>query len=266
MPNLSQMVENFLHPQPLDYTKRSGNVMFLDDRGLKRPQKMPLSQKIIAGALVVAGIAIGAFILNSTVYEAARQSALSQESVETNIQREASIVSLPQLANIANVSDDDLKTNIKAQGFTVYDATTDGDSGISIYKLPADVSLADAGILYARGISSLTASQATLLLNGSWQLSTSHEGSNTVVMRYADFQSTSTESALSAVMNQEGITAADVGDSGTDDSGNTYRAGTIEIADKTYNWRASAIELDKLYDIKGMPDAYYVGLRLTEAS
>ena len=265
MPNLSQMFENFLHPQPIEYTQRNGNVMQLDGTGLARPQKMPLQQKIIAGALVVAGIVIGCLIINDTVYETARQAALSQESVETNIQREASVSTLPALASVVGASDDDIKAYVQAQGFNFYDATSESDSGISIYKLPADVSVADAGILYARGVSKLSASQATLLLNGSWQLSTSHEGSNSIIMRYADFKSTSTEAALSAAMNQEGIQTASVSDSGTDDSGNTYRAGTIDINGATYNWRTSAIELDKIYDIKGMPDAYYVGVRLTHA-
>ena len=263
--DLEHWVDNLLHPQPVEYTRKDGNIMRLDDAGLKRPLGMTRQAKLIMAALVVAGIVIGAMILNNTVYETARQAKLAQDSVETNIQREASADTLPNLASYVTMSDDEIKAAIEQQGFSIYDATTESDSGITVYKLPSDVSVIDAGLLYSRGISKLTASQATLLLNGSWQLGTKHDSGTTIVVRYADFKSTSAESAISLAMSKEGIEAGSVSDSGTDDSGNTYRSGTLEANGATYTWRVSAIDLSKIYDISGIPSpAYYVGIRLTQ--
>lgn len=263
--DLEHWVDNLLHPQPVEYTRKDGNIMRLDDAGLKRPLGMTRQAKLIVAALVVAGIVIGAMILNNTVYETARQAKLAQASVETNIQREASADALPNLASYITMSDDEIKAAIEQQGFSIYDATSESDSGITIYKLPSDVSVVDAGLLYSRGISKLTASQATLLLNGSWQLGTNHDSGTTIVVRYADFKSTSAESAISLAMSKEGIETGSVSDSGTDDSGNTYRSGALEANGATYTWRVSAIDLSKIYDISGMPSpAYYVGIRLTQ--
>ena len=50
----------------------------------------------------------------------------------------------------------------------------------------------------------------------------------------------------------------------TDEVGNTFQTGTVDIDDVTYTWRVSAAPLSDKYDIKGLPStAAYVGIRLT---
>ena len=68
-------------------------------------------------------------------------------------------------------------------------------------------------------------------------------------------------------MAAEGLENATVEDSGVDDSGNTYQAGTVtDKKDRTFNWRVSVIYLDEVYDIAGLPNtAYFVGIRFTNA-
>ena len=56
----------------------------------------------------------------------------------------------------------------------------------------------------------------------------------------------------------------DIMDYVTDEVGNTFQTGTVDIDDVTYTWRVSAAPLSDKYDIKGLPStAAYVGIRLT---
>ena len=50
----------------------------------------------------------------------------------------------------------------------------------------------------------------------------------------------------------------------TDEVGNTFQTGTVDIDDVTYTWRVSAAPLSDKYDIEGLPStAAYVGSLLT---
>ncbi len=266
MPNFSEIMDDFLVSDESEYSRREGNILYLDDKGIKRPQRMPLQHKLIALAFVAVGIAIGLIFMNNTVYETARQAALAQESVETNLAREASLTTVPVLSELANAADADVIANLQNRGYTIYNATTERSAGINIYKIPGDMSLSDAEILYSRGISSLNASQASRLLNGSWNLGTSWESAYTIVVRYSDFKSTTVESAIASALQQQGIDPASSDESGIDDSGNNFQKGTLVAPNGiTYTWRVSAIELKEVYDITGLPDqGYYVGIRLTQ--
>ncbi len=265
MPNISQVVEDFLAVDESEYTQQKGNIMYLNDAGIKRPQRMPLQHKLIALALVAVGVVIGIVFLNNTVYETARQAALAQQSVETNLSREPSLSSLPVLSEIANAPDADIIANLEGRGYTIYNATTERNAGINIYKIPSDMSLSDAELLYARGVSSLNAAQASRLLNGSWNLGTSRESAYTIVVRYADFKATSVDSAIASALKQQNIDPNSSEESGVDDSGNHFQRGTLQANGLSYTWRISAIDLKDVYDITGLPDqGAYVGIRLTQ--
>ena len=50
-----------------------------------------------------------------------------------------------------------------------------------------------------------------------------------------------------------------------DESGNTFKSGTVQTEDETYFWRVSAVKFNDAYSIKGMPEtAIYVGIRMTD--
>ena len=131
-------------------------------------------------------------------------------------------------------------------------------------KLPADVSLEEAGLMYVQGIDKLSAGDAVKLLKGAWTLTVSRKAGDDMRLRYADFASGTIEKAVQGAMQVEGLENAEVTDSGVDDSGNTYQAGVVSTDNGTYNWRVSVIELDEVYDISGLPNtAFYVGIRFT---
>ena len=86
------------------------------------------------------------------------------------------------------------------------------------------------------------------------------------MVRYADFSSSSLEAAIQSAIAAEGFDTTTISSNGidTDEVGNMFEAGTVDIEDTTYTWRVSATALSDKYDIKGLPDtAAYVGIRLT---
>ena len=94
-------------------------------------------------------------------------------------------------------------------------------------KLTDEVSLADAGVMYASGLGSLSAYDAARLLNDSWDLEVSREDGTSLRVRYADFGASSVEEAVQRAIEAEGLADAGIDESGVDESGNTYAAGTI---------------------------------------
>ena len=175
---------------------------------------------------------------------------------------------IPNLTTFMESSDDAIKHALANAGYTTYETTKEGeypDGGFDIVKLPSDVSLAEAGVMYASGISSLSATDASRLLKGSWTLSVNHSGTTDMRLKFADFSSGGVDAAIQNAMTASGLAEAPIADSGTDNAGNTYRSGTIDANGATYNWRVSAIPLSSVYKIKGLPDtAIYVGVRMTK--
>ena len=145
----------------------------------------------------------------------------------------------------------------------MYNRTAEGTAGLDLVKLPEDVTVADAAAMYAKGVGGLSASQAALLLNGSWTLTVDRSDTLTMAVKYADFSSSTLEAAIQAAVAAEGFQATSTS-TDTDEVGNTFQTGTVDIDDVTYTWRVSAAPLSDKYDIKGLPStAAYVGIRLT---
>ena len=123
----------------------------------------------------------------------------------------------------------------------------------------------EAGVMYASGVSSLSATDASRLLKGSWTLTVNRTGTTDMRLKFADFSSGSVDAAIQSAIKAGGLTEAAVIDAGTDDAGNTYQSGTIDANGTTYKWRVSAIPLSSVYKINGLPDtAIYVGIRMTK--
>lgn len=266
MDNFKNLFRGYLRPQKLSYTVEKGNVRYLDGSNLKRPTKMRGATLLFAAVVVVVGIILGYFFLKDTVYDAVRQQMLNQQSVEENLSRESATASLPAMQSLLGLPADQIVAAVNAQGYPVLDiAAQKGASGVELLRLPKDVSTTDAALMYAKGFGSLTAQQASLLLNGSVYLSVD-DTQQSYVMRYADFQAGDEQKALQTAAQTQGIDLTQATATGTDDSGNTYAEGTLTANGAAYTWRISTIPLSDMYDIKGLPDnAVYVGMRVTAA-
>ena len=104
------------------------------------------------------------------------------------------------------------------------------------------------------------------MLNGGWRVTMDLTNYQDFRIRYADFQATTIEEAILNAVHNQGFDGdgCEMTKEGVDESGNTFKSGTIDIDDETYFWRVSAVKFNDAYSIKGMPDtAIYVGIRMT---
>ena len=254
------------HKHAPEFTDVEGSVKYMDGSSLARPFDLPRKSYAPVGAFVVIAALIGAFMLMNYCDAVYAAPVRAQQTVTDNLAREVGY-DIPNLTTYMESTDDGIKQTLADAGYTTYETTKEGeypDGGFDIVKLPSDVSLAEAGIMYATGISSLSATDASRLLKGSWTLSVNRSGATDMRLKFVDFSSGSVDAAIQNAISASGLSEAPVADSGTDNAGNTYRSGTVEANGTTYKWRVSAISLSSVYKIKGLPDtAIYVGIRMT---
>ena len=260
------LADRLFYTNRKSYTDQEGNIVYLDSSGLKRPFSMPTAQKVIAAIIVVAAIFIGYMFVDKTVLATYREAAAFEKTIEDNLARPASIDTIPNVASLMPLDNEGIVASLNESGLQLYDMTELNDSyDLMVCKLPEDMSAEEAASLYASGIGSLPATQATKLLNGSWTLGVDREYS-TMILRYSDFKTGDPQIAVQNAVAKEGFDSASITESGVDDSGNTFSTGTVETEDGTYVWKVSALKLDDIYSISGLPeDACYVGVRLTAA-
>ncbi len=259
-------VTSLFHRKP-EYTNQQGSVVYIDGSHLNRPLSMPRWAQILTAVIVAVGVVIGIKMGSDAIGTVAVNNANNQATLETNLTRSVSY-NLPVMSTLAGVDNETILANLNNQGYIVYNQTAEGSTGLDLVKLPADVTLADAATMYAKGVASLSAADAAKLLNGSWTLSIDRSDGETISVKYADFSSSSLEAAISSAIVAAGFDPATTPENGkgTDDLGNTYQTGTIDIEGTTYNWRVSATALSNKYSISGLPEsAVFVGIRLTAA-
>lgn len=250
------------------YSQGDGPVRYMDGSSLNRPITMPVNKLPIALAFAavaaVIGIVLAVNLLGSTLHAAQRSAA----SVEENLAREVSL-DMPLISSYAGMDAASIKSATDSLGLNVYTVSSDEDIAtgkLDMVKMPSDVSVEEGAMYYAQGISNLDAPDAALLLNGMWRLQFDSTKSYNLSIRYADFDSGNVDTAVENAIAAQGFDTSTATELDVDDAGNTFRSGTLEAGGATYNWRVSAIGLDAVYDISGLPDtAIYVGVRMTAA-
>lgn len=258
----------FFKSRRSQYTNVQGPIRYLGSKGLARPLDMPKPQLVVMGVFVAIAIGIGIYLVVTALDSIQGGAARSQASVEENLARPVTY-DLPALSSLIFLSDDEIRQVFTDAGYATIDTSNAEDypsGGFELIKLPSDVSAIDAGLLYQKGIAKLSASDASLLLNGSWTFSIDRKETTDTRLRYADFTSGSLDAAIQSAIATEGFDPATTPEDGlgVDEAGNTYQSGTMDIEGTLYTWRVSAIELSNVYDISGLPStATYVGIRLT---
>ena len=256
-------------PSAAEYATGEGPVRYMDGSSLSRSmdlprKKLPIALGFAAVALVI-GVLLAMNLLGSTLHAAERAAA----SVEENLARDVAL-DLPSTTSFAGMDAAGIKSAVEGLGHTTYTISSDDDVAagtLDMVKLPSDVSVEEAALFYAQGISSLDAPDAALLLNGSWRLQFDSSDGFNLSVRYADFDSGSVDAAVEAAIQAEGFDSASATELEVDEVGNTYRSGTVDAGGSSYSWRVSAIPLSEVYDIAGLPDtAMYVGIRMTPAA
>ena len=145
-----------------EYADTDGPVRYLDDSGLRRPLDMPRPQIAIMFAFVLVAALIGGYLLFNVLDAVRGGTARAQASVEENLSREVSY-DLPALTSYITLNDDEIKQAVADAGLTVIDKggmSDDPEAALELIKLPSDVSELDAGLMYNKGVSKLSASEA----------------------------------------------------------------------------------------------------------
>lgn len=251
-----------------EYVDTEGPVRYLDGSGLERPLDIPKPQIAVMIAFVVVAALIGGYLLFNILDTVKGGAARAQASVKENLSREVAY-DLPALTSYIALSDEEIKQAVADAGLTVIDKggmSDDPEAALELIKLPSDVSELDAGLMYNKGVSKLSASEAALLLNGSWTLDADRSDGTSMRLRYADFSSGSLDAAIDAAIAAEGFDPATIAEDGmgVDEVGNTFKQGTVDVDGTAYTWKVSALPLSEMYDISGLPEtAVYVGVRLS---
>lgn len=271
-PNPFERVSRFLPREEEAHPRLAGfeneNIRYLDAGVLSRP--LDMTPRVRAGMLVAmaAAAVIGGFILFQYFDAVVNAPQREQAALEENLARDVSL-ELPALASFVYMSDEEVMGALNASDTTIYERVpvgTSEDGSFEVIKLPEGVSIADAGVMYLTGIENLSTSDMVKLLNGAWTLTVNHSGEANVSVHYADFASLSVQEAVQSAIEQAGLGNEEIVEAGVDDSGNTYAEGTVSDGVNTCSWRVSAISLDEVYEISGIPsNATYVGIRFAEA-
>lgn len=242
----------------------NAKVRYLNGEALSRPLDMPKNVKMgMIIALVVAAIIGCAFLalyFDGMMNEPKRQEQAIQETLAQEVAYD-----LPNLYSLMPLDDEGILATLHESGLPIYEVPSQSErSQMEIIKLPPDMNVVDAGMMYASGVSKLSADSAAKLLNGSWDLQVDRENGVNMVVHFADFSAKTVDAAIQSALAAEGLNETTIIESGEDSAGNTFVTGTIEGDNGTYSWRVSALPLSKIYSIDGLPDtAVYVGIRMT---
>lgn len=240
-------------------------VRYMDGSALKRPFSVPYQFRIIMAVFVIAAAAIGGYVLLGVADDFINAPKREAEATQENLLRDVSY-DVPALATICQTDDVGLMNYFNGFGYTFYEKLSTeetGGNGFEIIKLPSDVTLADAMVLYSKGIPSLTSSEAAKLLKGSWTMTVGRSGYLDMKVKYCDFDSVNVETAVQNSVAQQGLAESILGESGVDSAGNTFQKGQVEVNGFIYNWQISACPLSEIYSVDGLPTtASYVVVRL----
>lgn len=253
---------------PTGYTETPSTespVRYMDGSALKRPLSIPYKFRAIMAVFVIAAAVFGGYVLYNVIDDIINAPKREVEATQENLMREVSS-DVPALATIIQTDDAGLMTYFNDLGHTLYETTPTeetGGNGFELIKLPSDVTLADAAVLYAKGIPSLTSSEAAKLLKGSWTMSVGRSGHIDMRVKYCDFDSNGVELAVENAVVQQGLSETILGEAGVDSAGNTYQKGQVDVNGFIYDWQVSACPLSEIYSVNGLPTtAAYVVVRM----
>lgn len=254
-----------LHEKNNEFSKEDGAVRYIDGSILSRPLDLPLPFRGALVVFVIAAAIIGGIFLYNVADRVLNEPIREADATQKYLDKEINLM-LPVLKDFIQHDDVYILNYFTEQGLTIYNLSSsnaENGVGFDIIKLPDDVSLVDAGILYSQGVSNLSSSDAARLLNGSWRMTVGRGDYVEMKVKYADFTSGTVEAAVLNAVAWQGLSDSILGDSGVDSAGNTYQSGQVEVYGTWYNWQISACPLSEVYSVDGLPDdAVYVGVRV----
>ena len=254
------------HQNASEIYVRNGSVKYMDGRTLNRPLSLPKQLLPILGVILVVAIIISFVMYRNINYNVVHSSDRTSESVQQVINRGVT-QDVPVLTGWLWCSyEEDIYACLDDSSFSYVNMNEINgsiDTTVDVFKLPSDMTYEESEKAFTKGISSLDSETAAKLLSGSWRMTVILDDGISYTVKYADFSSSSPESAVQAAIQAQGLSEAEVTDSGVDSNGNTYTNGTVSVDDETWSWTVSACNINNVYDVVGLPeDAQYVGVRI----
>ena len=248
---------------------RPGATRYMDAPALRQGLHMPTQIKIIIAVLGLVGLIV-ATIFGMRAYDTiANAPSRYAESIAEAIKTGPGL-ELPLLNNYVGTDTESIRTSFTESRYSIidvnelYDDAEDVDeNSLDLVKVPADMDRDEAENLYKKSLRRAGVLDAVHYLSGSWRFTASMANGTDIKVKYADLESATIEDAITKAIAAQGWTDSTFGESGVDQSGNTYQSGTITINDQSFSWTVSACPLDEVYSVSGLPEnSFYVGARL----
>lgn len=244
-----------------------GTVSYPDATKLLRPQSIKGPGVFVVIVLAIIAMVIGGIM----VYKAADSIYFSEVRKADTIQKNLELDSpydFPQIKDyIASSNALDVLSALNSK-YTMVPLASEAESasGFDYFKLPENATKDEGIAALKKGIGGMDILAASKLLNGGWRITMDLANYQDLKIRYCDLKATSIEGAILNAIHTQGFDGdnCEMTKEGVDESGNTFKSGTIELDDETYFWRVSALKFNDAYSISGLPDnAVYVGIRMT---
>lgn len=227
----------------------------------KFPTKhIPLLLGLLLVALLIGGM-LAFRVIDEVVYADQKNAERVQEAISA-VQPQP----IPLLADHRNQGSEELRAVLQGAGLTLKENPITPEEGVDqldVDKLPAntDQSIIDAANQH--GIDKLPPPQAASYLMDYWNLTLSRTEAIDLRIRFQLFGPATVEQAIVKAVEAQGWQGSSIGESGTDQMGNTYQHGTIDYDGKQYRWSVYACPLKDVYPVSGLPESsWYLSARL----
>ncbi len=246
-----------------------GSVRYMEAPALRRGLHIPSNIKGLIALLGLAALALATLVGMKTYSDVVNAPARYAESIQEAISTGPGL-ELPVLNNFIDSDNAGIRETFASTGYALIDVDAmyadEGEeldpNSMDMVKVPSDTDYDMNVDLFRNNLRRSEVTDAAHFLAGSWRFTSFTANGVDLKVKYADMNSASIEDAIAAAIAAQGWTDSAFGESGVDQSGNTFQNGTIQINDRTMHWSVSVCPLDEVYSVNGLPDAFYVGSRL----
>lgn len=248
-----------------------GSTHYMDAPALRRGAGMPASAKAIIAALGLVALFIASFFGVRAYDAVANAPARYAEGIEQALHAGAGL-ELPLLNSYVGSDEAAIREAVASAGYVTIDVdalyASNEDvnaNSIDLVKVPREIEYDTAVDYFQNSLRRIPVTDAVAYLAGTWRLTAYSAEGIDLKVKYADFESESLEDAIARAIAAQGWGDSTFGETGVDQSGNTFQNGTIQVNDYNMNWSVSVCPLNEVYNISGLPEnSYYVGARLVQ--
>lgn len=251
---------------------QSGSIHYMSAPAVRRGMRIPRNIKLAIAGIGVAALVVASLLGMRMYHDIVSAPARYAESIAVAI-NDGLDLHLPTLNNFVGSDGAAIRDTLAQSGYTTIDVdalyANEGEeldpNTIDLVKIPSDVEYDRAVELFKSNLRRTDVTEAAHFLAGTWRFTSYSSEGVDLKVKYADFGSNTIEESIMTAIAAQGWSDSTFGESGVDQSGNTYQNGTIQVNDHALHWSVSVCPLDEVYNVNGLPEnSYYVGARLVQ--